>query len=153
MSITSTIQILHSRISIREITPSTVILLSFDILKGDINGTLNIYSLKSDLSKSLKNNWKIETGIKTSFVKADNDMQFFDATSGVSIVDQNKTNHFIYEENINALYGNVSKKWNKFSAIFGLRAENTNVTGNQLTTNQVNKKNYTKIVSECRFFL
>lgn len=124
---------------------------SFDILKGDINGTLNIYSLRSDLSKSLKNNWKIETGIKTSFVKADNDMQFFDATSGVSIIDQNKTNHFIYEENINALYGNVSKKWDKFSAIFGLRAENTNVTGNQMTTNQVNKKNYTQLFPSAVF--
>lgn len=124
---------------------------SFDILKGDINGTLNIYSLKSDLSKSLKNNWKIETGIKTSFVKADNDMQFFDATSGVSIIDQNKTNHFIYEENINALYGNVSKKWDKFSTTFGLRAENTNVTGNQITTDQVNKKNYTQLFPSAVF--
>jgi outer membrane receptor protein involved in Fe transport len=124
---------------------------SFDILKGDINGGLNIYSLKSDLSKHLKNNWKIESGIKTSFVKADNDMQFFDATSGVSIVDQNKTNHFIYEENINALYGNVSKKWDKFSTTFGLRAENTNVTGTQITTNQVNKKNYTQLFPSAVF--
>ena len=126
-------------------------LTDFDILKGDINGNLNIYSLKSDLSKHLKNNWKIETGIKTSFVKADNDMQFFDATSGFPVIDQNKTNHFIYEENINALYGNVSKKWNKFSAIFGLRAENTNVTGNQITTNQVNKKNYTQLFPSAVF--
>lgn len=122
-----------------------------DILKGDINGKLNILSLKSDLSKVFKNKWKMEAGVKTSFVKADNDMKFFDANSGTNILDANKTNHFIYEENINALYGNVSKKWEKFSTTFGLRMENTNVTGTQLTTNQINRKNYTQLFPSAVF--
>lgn len=122
-----------------------------DILQGDIGGNLNIYSLKSDLSKNLKNDWKIEAGAKVSFVKADNDLQFFDASSGNPVLDVNKTNHFIYEENINAAYGNVSKKWEKFSAVLGLRAENTNVKGTQLTTNQVNKKNYTQLFPSAVF--
>jgi len=118
---------------------------NLDILQGDISGNLNIYSLKSDLTKNLKDRWKLEAGIKTSFVKADNDLKFFNASSGTPELDLNKTNHFIYEENINAAYGNVSKKWEKFSATFGLRAENTIVKGTQLTTNQVNKKNYTQL--------
>ncbi|MBB6369246.1 TonB-dependent receptor [Chryseobacterium shigense] len=124
---------------------------TLDILQGDIDGNLNIYSLKSDLTKNLKDKWKLEAGIKTSFVKADNDLKFFNASSGVPELDLNKTNHFIYEENINALYGNVSKKWEKFSATFGLRAENTNVTGTQLTTSQVNKKNYTQLFPSAVF--
>ncbi|MBL1222938.1 TonB-dependent receptor [Chryseobacterium sp. L7] len=124
---------------------------NLDILQGDIDGNLNIYSLKSDLTKTLKNSWKLEAGIKTSFVKADNDLKFFDASSGTPELDLNKTNHFIYEENINAAYGNVSKKWEKFSATFGLRAENTNVTGTQMTTNQVNKKNYTQLFPSAVF--
>lgn len=122
-----------------------------DILKGDINGNLNIFSLKSDLTKALKGDWKLEGGVKTSFVKADNDLQFFDASSGTPILDVTKTNHYIYEENINAAYGNVSKKWKKFSSTFGLRVENTNVTGTQLTTNQINKKNYTQIFPSAVF--
>ncbi|MBW8523326.1 TonB-dependent receptor [Chryseobacterium chendengshani] len=124
---------------------------NLDILKGDINGKLNIFSLKSDLTKAFKNKWKLESGVKTSFVKADNDMQFFDASTGSSVIDTNKTNHFIYEENINAVYGNVSKKWEKFSANFGLRMENTNVTGTQLTTNQINRKNYTQLFPSAVF--
>lgn len=124
---------------------------NLDILQGDINGNLNIYSLKSDLTKSLKKSWKLEAGVKTSFVKADNDLKFFNASSGTPELDPNKTNHFIYEENINAAYGNVSKKWEKFSATFGLRAENTNVTGTQMTTNQVNKKNYTQLFPSAVF--
>ncbi|RXM53716.1 MULTISPECIES: TonB-dependent receptor [unclassified Chryseobacterium] len=116
-----------------------------DIMKGDMDGKLNIYSLKSDLTKNFKNEWKLESGIKTSFVKTDNDMKFFDVDNGVLHPDLRKTNHFIYEENINAIYGNVSKKWDKFKATAGLRLENTNVKGTQLATNQVNKRNYTQL--------
>lgn len=121
------------------------------ILKGNLDGNLNIYSAKSDLTKAFHNNWKLESGVKTSFVKADNNLQFFDASSGTSVIDQSKTNHFIYEENINAAYGNVIKNWDKFKVNFGLRLENTNVTGNQLTTNQINKKNYTQLFPSAVF--
>ena len=121
------------------------------LLKGDVAGNLNIYSLKSDLTKAFQNDWKLEAGVKTSFVKADNDLQFFDASSGTSVLDNTKTNHFIYEENINAVYGNVSKKWKNFSTVFGLRMENTNVTGTQITTNQTNKKNYTQLFPSAVF--
>ncbi|AZB08196.1 TonB-dependent receptor [Chryseobacterium sp. G0162] len=115
-----------------------------DIMKGDMDGKLNIYSLKSDLTKNFKNDWKLESGIKTSFVKTDNDLKFFSVNNENLIPDLSKTNHFIYEENINAVYGNVSKKWDKFKATAGLRLENTNVKGTQLATNQVNKRNYTQ---------
>lgn len=124
---------------------------NLDIIKGDMDGKLNIYSLKSDLNKNFKNDWKLETGIKTSFVKTDNDLKFFNASSGVLIPDLSKTNHFIYEENINALYGNVSKKWDKFKATAGLRMENTNVKGTQLTTSQINKRNYTQLFPSAVF--
>ncbi|GAA4153103.1 outer membrane beta-barrel family protein [Chryseobacterium ginsenosidimutans] len=120
-------------------------------LKGDLGGNLNIYSLKSDLTKVFKKNWKLETGVKTSFVKADNDLKFFDASAGNLVLDKSKTNHFIYEENINAAYGNLIKNWEKFKVNFGLRVENTNVTGNQITTNQVNKKNYTQLFPSAVF--
>ncbi|MDR6403597.1 MULTISPECIES: TonB-dependent receptor [Chryseobacterium] len=115
------------------------------LLKGDIGGNLNIFSLKSDFTKALKNDWKLEGGVKTSLVKADNDLKFFNVSLGDPVLDETKTNHYIYEENINAIYGNVSKKWKKFSTNFGLRLENTNVKGTQITTNQVNKKNYTQL--------
>lgn len=118
---------------------------NLDIQKGDMNGKINIYSFKSDLTKNFSNDWKLESGIKTSFVKTDNDLKFFNATTGIPVPDLNKTNHFIYEENINAMYGNLAKKWNKFKVTAGLRVENTNIKGTQLTTNQINKRNYTQL--------
>jgi outer membrane receptor protein involved in Fe transport len=118
---------------------------NLEIIKGDMDGKLNIYSLKSDLTKNFKNDWKLESGIKTSFVKTDNDLKFFNASTGTSIPDLSKTNHFIYEENINAIYGNASKKWEKFKVTGGVRLENTNVKGTQLATSQINKRNYTQL--------
>lgn len=114
------------------------------ILDGDLAGNLNIYSLKSDFSKVLKNDWKLETGLKTSFVKADNDLKYYDSSTGNPVLDPTKTNHFIYKENINAVYGNIIKNWEKFKFNFGLRVENTNITGNQATTQEINTKSYTQ---------
>ncbi|CAM3124511.1 TonB-dependent receptor [Chryseobacterium flavum] len=122
-----------------------------DIQKGDLNGKLNIYSFKSDLIKNFSSGWKLESGVKTSFVKTDNDLKFFNASTGIPVPDLNKTNHFIYEENINAVYGNIAKKWNKFKVTAGLRVENTNVKGTQITTSQINKRNYTQLFPSAVF--
>lgn len=114
------------------------------LLYGDIAGDLNIYSLKSDFVTTLKNKIKMETGIKTSYVKADNNLQFFDISSGVPVFDSTKSNHFIYTENINALYLNGSKTFGKWNTYLGFRVENTNITGEQLVDNTSFKNNYTQ---------
>jgi Outer membrane protein beta-barrel family len=121
------------------------------ILNGDLDGNLNIYSAKSDLTKVFSKDMKLETGVKTSFVKADNDLQFFNASSGILVNDESKSNHFIYEENINAVYGNLIKNWEKFKVNVGLRLENTNITGNQITTGQISKKHYTQLFPSAVF--
>lgn len=107
------------------------------IIVGDLNGDLNIYSVKADYVKPLKKEAKFEAGIKSSYVEADNDVQFFSQTgSGPLLPDASKSNRFIYKENINAAYLNWSRPFGKkFSVQAGLRAEQTNVDGNQVTTN------------------
>src|SRR6266487_4785118 len=60
--------------------------------------------------------------------------------------DFNRSNYFIYEENINAAYVNLNKPLNKkWGAQFGLRVENTNAKGNQVTTNQKFDRHYTQL--------
>ena len=105
------------------------------LLHGDLNGDLNIYSIKSDLVKPLKNEAKIETGFKSSYVKADNNLAFYNRSNNNNIYDSTKSNHFIYQENINALYVNAFKDWKKWSFQVGLRCEQTHVIGNQLVYN------------------
>lgn len=113
-------------------------------LHGDLDGNLNLYSLKSDFVKTLKNKVKLETGVKSSYVKADNNLAFYDVSSGTPVFDDTKSNHFIYTENINAAYLNFSRDIGKWGLYLGMRVENTNITGNQVTDDVKFDDNYTQ---------
>ncbi len=114
------------------------------LLFGDLQGDLTIRSLKTDYVLPLPKKAKIEAGLKTSVVDADNDLQFFDrSTAGQSVYDSTISNHFIYKENINAAYLNASKDWEKLSVQAGLRVENTNAEGTQLVTGERFDRHYT----------
>lgn len=115
------------------------------ILYGDLKGSLEIYSAKADYTNQLKNGVKLEFGGKTSFVNADNDLRFYDKSTETPIFDSTKSNHFIYKENINALYANGSKQVDKWMFQAGLRMENTNVDGEQKVNNTSFEKNYTNL--------
>lgn len=103
-------------------------------LIGDLRGALSIFSFKSDLVKEFLKFGSLEAGIKSSRVVADNDVTFYNASSGSPILDTTKSNHFIYNENIHAAYCSIRKSWNKVDLQLGLRAELTDLTGNQVTT-------------------
>lgn len=117
-----------------------------DTLMGNLPQDIYIYSGKVDYTLPLKKNAKFEAGIKSSYVKTDNDANYDSIQNGNMVHDYNRSNHFVYEENINAAYVNYSrplgKKW---SGQFGLRLENTNAKGDQLTTNIQFKRNYTQL--------
>ena len=102
-----------------------------DILIGTLPSNIKIYSAKMDYTLPLKKGAKFEAGIKSSYVKTDNNAMYDSVKVGYSVLDSGRSNHFIYDENINAAYVNYSrplgKKW---SAQFGLRVENTTANGN-----------------------
>jgi len=115
------------------------------LLKGHLPSNIDIYSFKSDYVHPLKNNMKIETGIKSSWVKNNNVVDYtrFDDNDWIP---DTRSNHFIYEENINAVYVNVNKKFNdKWSAQAGLRAENTNTKGRQVMNDSSFVRHYTNL--------
>ncbi len=117
-----------------------------DTLFGNLPQNITIYSGKMDYTLPMKKGAKFEAGIKSSYVKTDNNASYDSIQNGQHIPDYNRSNHFIYTENINAAYVNYSrplgKKW---SGQFGLRIENTNAKGDQLTTNNKFKRNYTQL--------
>jgi iron complex outermembrane recepter protein len=90
-------------------------------------GFTGINTLKVDYVHPLTKSAKFETGFKTSFVRSNNDVRFFDRSNGAEKLDSSQSNSFRYKENINAAYLNFSKQWKKFSLQLGLRAEETNV--------------------------
>ncbi len=99
---------------------------------GATPSDIRIYVLKADYSRPLSNGFKLDAGVKTSFTHTDNPAAYFNTVNQITEPDYTKTNHFIYDENINAAYVNLSKDWKRFAAEIGLRAENTNSKGNQL---------------------
>lgn len=115
------------------------------LLFGDLNGNLSIKSFKMDYTQPLKSiGAKLDAGIKSSWVKSDNDVKFFDRSNGGNVLDEGKSNRFIYEENINAAYLNASGKWKKLSIQLGLRLENTKVNGVQVINKDNFDRNYTQ---------
>ena len=58
------------------------------------------------------------------------------------VINENFTNTLEYKEKVNAIYTQYGLKINKFSALFGLRFEDSNIDINQLATNDFNTKKY-----------
>lgn len=72
----------------------------------------------------------LESGLKYSFVKNKNDLDFFDGTSGFLVPDLSKSNLFNYKENIFATYISSEYKWKKWEMKAGLRSETTLIKTN-----------------------
>lgn len=102
-------------------------------LNGDQGGKISLFTVKADYTHPLKKGAKLEAGFKTSFVETDNDVVFYDVSGATPEYDSSKSNHFIYKENNHAVYVNFSKEYKKWSLMAGLRAEQTNIEGDQLT--------------------
>jgi hypothetical protein len=89
---------------------------------------INIYSLKADFEQTLKKG-RLETGVKTAFVNTGNEVKQYDVINGEDIPDKDRSNHFNYKENINAIYASYSRTFKGLLVQAGLRMENTNLTG------------------------
>ncbi len=66
-------------------------------LKGHLPSEISIYSLKSDFTKTFRSGLRIEAGIKTSYVKSDNLVDYV-RKAGNNWVADKRNNHFIYDE-------------------------------------------------------
>jgi outer membrane receptor protein involved in Fe transport len=112
-------------------------------LRNQTPSNIDIRTAKADYAYPLSKTLKFETGVKFSDVKTDNDLeaQLQDAI-GNYVNDPTRTNHFIYQEKIDAGYVNLGKTYKATSIQFGLRAEYTSSVGNLVTNNQVVTRNY-----------
>ncbi|MES2108189.1 MAG: outer membrane beta-barrel protein [Bacteroidota bacterium] len=103
-----------------------------DILTGNLPSHINIYAATTDYTHPFANGIQFSAGLKSSYIHTDNVADYFNTVDAVTSPDYNKTNHFIYRENINAGYVSARKDFKKFSIQAGLRYENTNANGHQL---------------------
>ena len=102
-----------------------------DFLDGNQKGKLTIQSVKADYTHPISKQLRLEAGGKVSWVHSDNDVLFrVPGPDGVGLVrDPLRSNHFIYDENINAGYVNANYTLTGWTLQGGLRGEHTDVTG------------------------
>ncbi|WP_133524487.1 outer membrane beta-barrel family protein [Flavobacterium sp. 245] len=113
----------------------------------NFNNTLNDQvqkqvQLQADYVLPLGKGSQFEAGYKGSFSDLNN--EYF-VTDNTGIKDPNLSNTLEYKENINALYTQYGFKINKFSYLFGLRWEDTNIQVNLLDNSDFNTKKYNNL--------
>jgi outer membrane receptor protein involved in Fe transport len=115
------------------------------LLDGFLPSEIKIYTAKTDYVHPFTKNVKLETGFKTSFVNTDNNVLYQRDTSTGWKTDLQRTNHFIYKENVNAAYAIVTATVKKFELTGGIRVENTIASGDQKLDDSTFKRNYTNV--------
>lgn len=124
-------------------------LISQDELTGKLPSDIRIYSAKTDYTHPLSSGLKLAAGLKSSYTKTDNLAVYTNTVNNITTPDYDKSNHFIYKENINAAYLNLNQDFKKLSIQAGLRVENTGSNGHQLGNamkpDSAFKRNYTDL--------
>jgi hypothetical protein len=114
-------------------------------------GSLYLLSGRADYSRPLKKGKAIETGWKSTYVHSDQDMQFYTVLGGEKEFDTTRSSHFLYSENINALYFTFKKQFTKWMLQFGLRAEQTLAKGEQLLNGVSFDRSYLQVFPTAYF--
>lgn len=114
-----------------------------DIL-GYIPSSINIITGKTDYSETFANEMKIEAGWKSSHIETNNKAEYFLRTATTNAPDFGKTNHFLYDENIHAVYGTMEKKMKKITLHGGLRYEITHYNAQQLGNEQKKDSSFSR---------
>ncbi|MCX2476972.1 outer membrane beta-barrel family protein [Pedobacter sp. MC2016-05] len=110
--------------------------------RGTVPAKTDVYVAKFDYTDVFSEAIKWETGAKSSFIQADNNLVYHRFINNNWEYDATSSNHFKYKEQIHAAYLNVMAEFGKTSIQAGLRGEYTNTNGNQITANQVFARDY-----------
>lgn len=122
------------------ILPEVETPLSATYFRSIMPTTISIYSIKSDYSKKFATG-KLGIGFKVAIVETDNTFDFYNIENGTEILDNTRSNKFVYTENVNALYVNYQYTLKKFELQAGLRMENTRSEGNLKSEVSADDKN------------
>jgi hypothetical protein len=123
---------------------STGVLSSANAFVYLLPSNINIYTAKLDYVQKVKTNMKFEAGLKSSIVDNDNTADYYNIINAQQVIDNSRSNHFKYHENIHAAYVNMQRVGTRVGLQMGLRVENTIATGRQLGNSIVPASTFTK---------
>ena len=112
--------------------------------RSNLDGNNWSLSARLDYVHPLSETSKFETGFSAQTREMDADFVFENESSpSLWTINPNRSNHFLFDEQIIAVYGMYATQLGKFGVQAGLRAEQTFTTGDQLTGNyEVDQNNY-----------
>lgn len=116
-----------------------------DIYRTFAPSTIDIKAIKADYTLPLNKKLKLDAGVKIAHVKSDNNYLFENSVEGEWMQDPGRSNHFKYDEQVNAAYATLNATLSKTTFQAGLRIENTSSKGNSLTTNVITDRDYTDL--------
>ena len=109
-------------------------------------GDTRIFAAKLDYVYPFSNALKGELGAKYSYAKLDNNLMAFEQfQEGVWEENLLQSNHFIFDENIQAAYSKLSFISGKWSGTAGLRYEKSESTGFSATLDSTLNRNISKL--------
>lgn len=101
------------------------------------------YEFKASYNHYFDDDSYLEAGYEFNASQLDNDFVRNGFNGSEYVRDDTQSNNFIYNERVNALYLSYDRIWGDiFSATVGVRAENTDIKGNQVTTDETFHINY-----------
>lgn len=107
---------------------STNDLIAENIFETNAPTGISIYSSKVDHERNI---WggKLSAGLKFAYVVTDNTFDFFNVINDESVLDLDRSNNFVYEENVDAAYLSFVRDIGKFGINAGVRSELTHSVG------------------------
>lgn len=110
--------------------------------RSDIDTWNNTFTLQTDFVLPAGNGGRVETGVKALIRRSDSDNRYDVFNSGTSVweFDTDRSNRFIYDEQLYSAYGIYSNTFSqgKFSYQLGVRLEEHFTRGDQRTTGEIN---------------
>ncbi|GHV22763.1 TonB-dependent receptor [Clostridia bacterium] len=99
------------------------------------NETENL--IRADYTRPLNEHSKLDAGTEIELDRAGMDYFAENLLDGAWITDRTKTNHFIFDENIYALYATYEAEFGKFAVTGGLRGEMSRIKSRLISTGTV----------------
>jgi outer membrane receptor protein involved in Fe transport len=113
-----------------------------NIFQGDKQQQITI-----DYSHAISESVKLEAGYSGVFNQQDFNFygEYFDFSFGNFIKDKIKSNQFLFNQSIHALYATYQKQYEKFGYSLGLRMEEAVIKGRQVTKDTAINNDYFKL--------
>jgi hypothetical protein len=108
------------------------------------NQDTRIITSKIDYSMPIDDYSGFDAGIKYSNVNTESDITRVDIINDEEIVNNDNSDAFNYDENVLAAYANYNLSLGNWDFNLGVRAEQTNIKGESISLNEVNKQDYLK---------